>query len=255
MAYPCNLPANTGNTDIFRAIYAKLDNIQPSTEKIEEKLDTLIGQVGDVNTNIQLNTIAIEDNTKAIKDISINVDIDSKDIRSIATSIDKQTEAIKDISVNVKVDTNTIVESIDRLNGALVESIDDNTEAVKHISCGCPPMPCPPHPHPCPPRPPFPCNSHKENKEKVIKYYSNKGCAECNQETRPVFNTLSTNYYRQVTSLEDLYNCYYYCYYPTFDDFFYALYGASENYYYLRDQYYYDHSQYQDEDLDEYAYL
>ena len=121
MAYPCDLPANMGNTDIFRAIYAKLDNIQPGTH-IEEKLD-------EINNNIELNRQAIENNTRAIQDISINVNVN---IGDLASHIDK------------------VSHSIDVLNSSLCD-------VIKNISPGPAPGPFPPHPHPHPhPVPPPP---------------------------------------------------------------------------------------------------
>ena len=56
MAYPCDLPANMGNTDIFRAIYAKLSDINPSTGTIEQKLDVIQDQLTVVNNSIEANT-------------------------------------------------------------------------------------------------------------------------------------------------------------------------------------------------------
>lgn len=158
MAYPCDLPANMGNTDILRAIYAK----QSDTGKIEEKLDYLIGQVGDVNNNIQLNTEAIEENTKAIKDISINVS--SEDLHSIAIAIynqtevlNKQTQAIKDISINVVntvvVDTKDLSEHIDKVSQS-IDTLNSSLNAtLQNLKPGpVPPRPHPhPHPHPVPP--------------------------------------------------------------------------------------------------------
>lgn len=249
MAYPCDLPANMGNTDIFRAIYAKLSDINPSTGTIEQKLDVIQDQLTVVNNSI-------EANTQAIKDISINVDIDSKDIRSIATainkqteSIDKQTEVIKDISINV--DTDDIIGSIDNLSDNMVKSIWFNTRAIHSLNCHhhcCPPRPCPPpHPHPCP-EPVIPC-------DKIIpSYREGQRCNECEKQNQ-ITEGLSTNYdshygrcYEPQT-LEGLYEAYYHCYYPTFDDFFQALYGAREDYYDFRDSYY---AQY-DENYDYYA--
>lgn len=159
MAYPCDLPANMGNTDIFRAIYAKLDNIQPGTH-IEEKLDYLIGQVDDVNSNIQLNTEAIAENTKAIKDISIN--ISSEDLHSIAIAItnqtevlSKQTQAIKDISVNVVVDAKDLSEHIDKVSHSIDMFNSSLNATLQNIQPGPQPRPIPPrpHPHPVPPPP------------------------------------------------------------------------------------------------------
>jgi hypothetical protein len=265
MAYPCDLPATTGTNDLLRAIYAKLGNINPSTGKIEEQLDTIIQKVGDVNANIILNTDAIEANTEAIKDISINIDIDSKDIRSIATainkqteSIDKQTEVIKDISINVDVDTDGIVGSIDNLSDNMVNSIWFNTRAIQSLNCHhhcCPPRPCPPphpHPHPCP-EPVTPC-------DKIIpSYREGQRCKECEKQNQ-ITEGLSTNYDKhygrcyEPKTLEGLYEAYYHCYYPTFDDFFQALYGAQEDYYSFRDRYYIErYGQQYNENYDYYA--
>lgn len=253
MAYPCDLPATTGTNDLLRAIYAKLGNINPSTGKIEEQLDTIIQKVGDVNTNIILNTDAIEANTEAIKDISINIDIDSKDIRSIATAINKQTdainkqtEAIEDVSIDVNVDVEVELEpsSIDKI----VDSIDRNTIAVNsyHYDRPCPPRPCPPHPHPCPePKPD--CNPYHKNNNNQVEYYTNKGCSECDPNPVIEYKTLTSTYRYcipwlltgtwddlAVYSIEDFYKFYqnyYICYYRSFDEFLTSFYGPDVFYY------------------------
>lgn len=152
MAYPCDLPANTGNTDIFRAIYAKLSDINPSTGTIEQKLDIIQDQLTAVNNNI-------EANTQAIKDISLNVDIHSKDIQSITKAINKQTKAIENIQIHI--DTSDLVDSVKMVaykieeNGQLVaakmeDGFTKTVEAIKSIQPSpTPPVPpCPPHPHP-----------------------------------------------------------------------------------------------------------
>lgn len=122
MAYPCDLPANMGNNDIFRAIYAKLSDINPSTATIEQKLDVIQDQLTVVNNNI-------EANTKAIKDISINTDFQTEDLQNITNAIDRQTQAIKDASLNinvdVKVDTGKICDSIDKVNKS-INTLDNN---------------------------------------------------------------------------------------------------------------------------------
>ena len=122
MAYHCDLPANMGNNDIFRAIYAKLSDINPSTATIEQKLDVIQDQLTVVNNNI-------EANTKAIKDISINIDFPTEDLQNITNAIDRQTQVIKDASLNinvdVKVDTGKICDSIDKVNES-INTLDNN---------------------------------------------------------------------------------------------------------------------------------
>lgn len=122
MAYHCDLPANMGNNDIFRAIYAKLSDIKPSTVTIEQKLDVIQDQLTVVNNNI-------EANTKAIKDISINIDFPTEDLQNITNAIDRQTQVIKDASLNinvdVKVDTGKICDSIDKVNES-INTLDNN---------------------------------------------------------------------------------------------------------------------------------
>lgn len=148
MAYPCDLPANMGNTDIFRAIYAKLSDINPSAGTIEQKLDVIQDQLTVVNNNI-------EANTQAIKDISINVDIHSKDIQSITTAINKQTKAIENIQIHI--DTSDLNDSVQLVAAKVEDGFVKTVEAIKSIQPGpTPPVPprpvppCPPHPHPCP---------------------------------------------------------------------------------------------------------
>ena len=103
MAYAKDLPGNLGNTDILRAIYDKVGEIKPSPtptptpvpiDKIEQKLDTLIIQTDEVNNNIIQNTEALNNNAKSISD-----------------AIDRQTQAIKDISINVKVESKVTVDT------------------------------------------------------------------------------------------------------------------------------------------------
>lgn len=87
--YGKDLPGNLGNTDILRAIYDKVDRIHPTpapTDKIEQKLDTLIIQTDEVNNNII-------QNTQAIKDVSVNVIVNN--IIDIDTS--KITKSIDDL--------------------------------------------------------------------------------------------------------------------------------------------------------------
>ena len=144
MAYPCDLPANMGNTDIFRAIYAKLSDINPSTGTIEQKLDIIQDQLTVVNNNI-------EANTQAIKDISINVDIHSKDIQSITNAINKQTKAIENIQIHI--DTSDLNDSVQLVATKVEDGFVKTVEAIKSIQSGptppVPPRPTP-HPHPCP---------------------------------------------------------------------------------------------------------
>ena len=149
MAYPCDLPANMGNTDIFRAIYAKLSDINPSTETIEQKLDVIQDQLTVVNNNI-------EANTQAIKDISINVGIHSKDIQSITKAINKQTNAIENIQIHI--DTSDLSDSVQLVAAKVEDGFIKTVEAIKSIQPSpTPPVPSrpvppcpPPHPHPCP---------------------------------------------------------------------------------------------------------
>lgn len=148
MAYPCDLPANMGNTDIFRAIYAKLSDINPSTGTIEQKLDVIQDQLTVVNNSI-------EANTQAIKDISINVDIHSKDIQNITKAINKQTKAIENIQIHI--DTSDLSDSVQLVAAKVEDGFIKTVEAIKSIQPGpTPPVPprlvppCPPHPHPCP---------------------------------------------------------------------------------------------------------
>lgn len=139
MTYPCDLPANMGNTDIFRAIYAKLSDINPSTGTIEQKLDVIQDQLTVVNNNI-------EANTQAIKDISINVDIHSKDIQSITKAINKQTKAIENIQIHI--DTSDLSDSVQLVAAKVEDGFVKTVEAIKSIQPGpTPPVPpCPPHP-------------------------------------------------------------------------------------------------------------
>lgn len=149
MAYPCDLPANMGSIDIFRAIYAKLSDINPSTGTIEQKLDVIQDQLTVVNNSI-------EANTQAIKDISINVDIHSKDIQSITKAINKQTKAIENIQIHI--DTSDLSDSAQLVAAKVEDGFVKTVEAIKSIQPGpIPPVPprpvppCPPpHPHPCP---------------------------------------------------------------------------------------------------------
>lgn len=149
MAYSCDLPANMGNTDIFRAIYAKLTDINPSTETIEQKLDVIQDQLTVVNNSI-------EANTQAIKDISINVDIHSKDIQSITKAINKQTKAIENIQIHI--DTSDLSDSVQLVAAKVEDGFVKTVEVIKSIQPSpTPPVPprpippCPPpHPHPCP---------------------------------------------------------------------------------------------------------
>ena len=145
MAYTCDLPANMGNTDIFRAIYAKLSDINPSTGTIEQKLDVIQDQLTVVNNSI-------EANTQAIKDISINVDIHSKDIQSITKAINKQTKAIENIQIHI--DTSDLSDSVRLVAAKVEDGFVKTVEAIKSIQPGpTPPVP----PRPVPPCPPHPC--------------------------------------------------------------------------------------------------
>lgn len=145
MAYPCDLPANMGSIDIFRAIYAKLSDINPSTGTIEQKLDIIQDQLTVVNNSI-------EANTQAIKDISINVDIHSKDIQSITKAINKQTKAIENIQIHI--DTSDLNDSVQLVAAKVEDGFVKTVEAIKSIQPGpTPPVP----PRPVPPCPPHPC--------------------------------------------------------------------------------------------------
>ena len=147
MAYPCDLPANMGNTDILRAIYAKLSDINPSTGTIEQKLDIIQDQLAVANNNI-------EANTQAIKDISINVDIHSKDIQSITKAINKQTKAIENIQIHI--DTSDLSDSVQLVAAKVEDGFVKTVEAIKSIQPG-PTPPVPPRPvPPCPPPHPYP---------------------------------------------------------------------------------------------------
>lgn len=79
--YICDLPANTGNTDILRAIYAKIDD--KSMPNVEEKLDTIIDQMFNVNYNIL--------NNKDANNIQVNIDTNL-----LVNSIEKIADTIKD---------------------------------------------------------------------------------------------------------------------------------------------------------------
>jgi hypothetical protein len=124
----------------------------------------------------------------------------------------------------------------------LIETVD----AIKNIK------PCPgPHPHPCPPPyPPYPpkprpCPEPVTPCDKIIpSYREGQRCKECEKQ-----NQITYRRCWEPKTLEELYEAYYHCYYPTFDEFFQALYGAREDYYYFRDYYY---AQY-DENYDYYA--
>ena len=124
MAYPCDLPANMGNNDIFRAIYAKLSDINPSTGTIEQKLDIIQDQLTVVNNNI-------EANTQAIKDISINVDIHSKDIQNITKAINKQTNVIENIQIHI--DTSDLTDSVQLVAAKVEDGFVKTVEAIKYI--------------------------------------------------------------------------------------------------------------------------
>lgn len=158
MAYPCDLDPRLGTNDLLRAIYSKISD-GSSGERIEDKLDTIIQQTGDINTNIQLNTEAVKENTQAIKDISVNIDVHSEDIKSISAAINKQTEVIKDVSMNINVDVKVdtkgidkISDSINKLNNTVETGFDKTTKAIENIQPGPEPHPVPP----VPPRPPYP---------------------------------------------------------------------------------------------------
>lgn len=156
MAYPCDLPANMGNTDIFRAIYNKIGNSDISTGRIEEKLDIISDQLVNVNNQLTVVNNSVEANTQAIKDISINVDIHSKDIQSITKAINKQTKAIENIQIHI--DTSDLTDSVQLVAAKVEDGFVKTVEAIKSIQPGpTPPVPprpvppCPPpHPHPCP---------------------------------------------------------------------------------------------------------
>lgn len=160
--YGKDLPGNLGTIDILRAIYDKTGD-SSSGSRIEDKLDTIISLTGDVNNNIQINTEAVKENTQAIKDISINVDIHSEDLQNITNAIDRQTQAIKDISINI--DNKGICDRIDNVNQSVnnldndvKDGFDRTINAIKEYKPQPRPIPpCPPHPHPHPhPVPPKP---------------------------------------------------------------------------------------------------
>lgn len=188
--YGKDLPGNLGTEGVLRAIYDKIDDGQ-SSGRIEEKLNTIISLAGNVNNNIQINTEAVKENTQAIKDISINVDVHSEDLQNIANTIDRQTQAIKDISINVDVhseDLQNITNAIDRQtqaikdisinidNKGICDKIDNVNQSINNLDNDVkngfnrtidaikeykpqprPVPPCPPHPHPHPhPVPPKP---------------------------------------------------------------------------------------------------
>lgn len=117
MAYPCDLPSNTGNTDILRAIYAKMDSSSQSS-KIEKKLDILIDKVEIVNNNIIQNT-----------------------------------EAIKDVSIDIKLDGGQISDAIDNLTTEVKRGFDNTTHAIDNIGKKIKPKPHPIPPGPIPPCP------------------------------------------------------------------------------------------------------
>ena len=219
MAYPCDLPANMGNTDIFRAIYAKLSDINPNTGTIEQKLDVIQDQLTVVNNSI-------EANTQAIKDISINVDIHSKDIQSITKAINKQTKAIENIQIHI--DTSDLSDSVQLVAAKVEDGFVKTVEAIKSIQPGptppVPPKPVPPYPspHPCPePEPifypvticlPGPTIYYKPKKKKCecgcnhIKSNSNKVCVLKDEEDwyhkphNPNFEHWKVDLYKSVKS-------------------------------------------------------
>lgn len=155
MAYPCDLNPALGTNDILRAIYSKIDG-DSSSGRIEEKLDIITDQLAVVNNNIELNT-------KAIKDISINVDIHSKDIQNITNAINnqtlvidkqneaisKQTEAIKNIQVHI--DTSDLNDSVQLVAAKVEDGFVKTVEAIKSIQPSPQPVPPCPQPHPHPP--------------------------------------------------------------------------------------------------------
>lgn len=208
MAYPCDLPANMGNTDIFRAIYAKLSDINPSTGTIEQKLDVIQDQLTVVNNSI-------EANTQAIKDISINVDIHSKDIQSITKAINKQTKAIQNIQINI--DTSDLTDSVQLVAAKVEDGFVKTVEAIKSIQhCPTPPVlprpvpPCPPHPCPEPepePEPifypvtiglPEPTVCYRPKKKrcecKCNHIKSNSNNVYVKPEQRPIYNDLHSSF-------------------------------------------------------------
>lgn len=158
MAYPCDLPANMGNTDIFRAIYNKIGNSDIRTGRIEEKLDIISGQLANVNDQLTVVNNNVEANTQAIKDISINVDIHSKDIKNITKAINKQTKAIENIQIHI--DTSDLTDSVQLVAAKVEDGFVKTVEAIKSIQPSptppVPPRPTPPIP-PCPPPHPHPC--------------------------------------------------------------------------------------------------
>ena len=97
MAHPL---AAVGTQEKLIAIYDKLGDSGSSSGKIDEKLDTIISLTSDVNNNIQINTEAIKENTQAIKDISINVDV-KYDSNEIIDKIDNVNHSVSILNSNV----------------------------------------------------------------------------------------------------------------------------------------------------------
>ena len=142
MAYTCDLPANMGNNDIFRAIYAKLSDIKPSTVTIEQKLDVIQDQLTVVNNNI-------EANAKVIKDTSLNINVDVKvDTGKICDSIDKVNESINTLDNNINSGFNRTIRTI--------KETRPRPKPVQHC------QPQHPRPYPCMPipEPIYDCHHH-----------------------------------------------------------------------------------------------
>lgn len=152
MAHPL---AAVGTQEKLIAIYDKLGDSGSSSGTIEQKLDVIQGQLANVNDQLTVVNNNIEANTQAIKDISINVDIHSKDIQSITKAINEQTKAIENIQIHI--DTSDLSDSVQLVAAKVEVGFVKTVEAIKSIQPDpTPPVPprpvppCPPHPHPCP---------------------------------------------------------------------------------------------------------
>lgn len=136
MAYAKDLPGNLGNTDILRAIYDKVDGIHPTptpTDKIEQKLDTLIVQTDEVNNNII-------QNTQAIKDVSVNVIVNNIidiDTSKITKSIDdlKETNNRGFTNINNKISnlTETYKKQLSTLNETINAGFNKTEKAIESL--------------------------------------------------------------------------------------------------------------------------
>lgn len=147
--YGKDLPGNLGTDGVLRAIYDEIQNGAISGD-IDEKLNTICDQLVAVNNNI-------ESNTQAIKDISINIDIHSKDIMSITYAIKEQTEAIKNIKIRIDTSelknsiekmSNTIENGFNKTNNAIENGFNETSNAIKSLEPRPQPRPLPPPPPP-----------------------------------------------------------------------------------------------------------